>query len=71
MPTLDSKDLGVSIDQHVATVEIQRPPHNFFDLDLIGQIADTYAAAGRHAGVPRDRALRAGQEFLCRCELWR
>jgi len=37
-------DLGISIDQHVATVEIQRPPHNFFDVSLITQIADTYEA---------------------------
>lgn len=37
-------DLGISLDQHVATVEIRRPPHNFFDISLIGQIADTYAA---------------------------
>ncbi|MGE0484534.1 MAG: enoyl-CoA hydratase/isomerase family protein [Gammaproteobacteria bacterium] len=44
MSTLDTKDLGVSIADHVATVEIQRPPHNFFDIDLIMQIADTYAA---------------------------
>ena len=54
MPTLHSKDLGVSIDQHVATVEIQRPPHNFFDLDLIGQIADTYAALD---AMPECRAI--------------
>ncbi|MEQ8662013.1 MAG: enoyl-CoA hydratase/isomerase family protein [Gammaproteobacteria bacterium] len=37
-------DLGISIEDHVATVEIQRPPHNFFDVDLITQIADTYEA---------------------------
>jgi enoyl-CoA hydratase/carnithine racemase len=42
MSTLDTQDLGVSIDDFVATVEIQRPPHNFFDIDLIEQIADTY-----------------------------
>ncbi len=42
MSTLDTQDLGVSLNAHVATVEIQRPPHNFFDIDLIGQIADVY-----------------------------
>ena len=42
MPTLDTTDLGVTIENYVATVEIQRPPHNFFDIDLIEQIADTY-----------------------------
>jgi len=44
MKNLDKKDLGVSIENFIATVEIQRPPHNFFDLDLITQIADAYDA---------------------------
>jgi enoyl-CoA hydratase/carnithine racemase len=42
MSTLDKQDLGVTLENHVATVEIKRPPHNFFDLSLIAQIADTY-----------------------------
>lgn len=44
MSNLDSKDLGVNIENYVATVEIQRPPHNFFDIELIKQIADVYEA---------------------------
>ena len=32
-------DLEVSRDGHVATVEIQRPPNNFFDVDLITDLA--------------------------------
>lgn len=47
-------DLGITIDAHVATVEIQRPPHNFFDVDLITQIADTYEALDR---TPDCRAI--------------
>lgn len=35
-------DLSVTLDRHVATVEIQRPPHNFFDHSLIEQIADAF-----------------------------
>jgi len=35
-------DIGVAKSGHVATVEIQRPPHNFFDFSLIGQIADAF-----------------------------
>ena len=35
-------DINVSLEDHVATVEIDRPPHNFFDRDLIAQIADAY-----------------------------
>lgn len=41
----DYTDIAVSVDDHVMTVEIQRPPHNFFDHSLIGQIADAFAAA--------------------------
>ena len=35
-------ELGVDLAQFVATVEIRRPPHNFFDLELIRQLADTF-----------------------------
>ena len=38
----DAPELTVEIQDFVATVEIQRPPHNFFDFHLIRQIADTY-----------------------------
>jgi len=34
------KDIGVSISGHVGQIEIQRPPHNYFDNALINQIAD-------------------------------
>ena len=33
-------DIGVEISGFVATIEIQRPPHNFFDIELIRQIGD-------------------------------
>lgn len=37
-------DVGVLIDPStfVATVEVRRPPNNFFDVDLIRSIADAY-----------------------------
>jgi 2-(1,2-epoxy-1,2-dihydrophenyl)acetyl-CoA isomerase len=31
-------------DQHLATVEIHRPPANYFDASLIGELADAYEA---------------------------
>src|ERR1044072_6114304 len=34
------KDIGVERAGFVATIEIQRPPHNFFDIVLINSIAD-------------------------------
>src|SRR3982074_3060177 len=36
------QDIGVDIAGYVATVEIRRPPNNFFDLSLINQIADAF-----------------------------
>jgi 2-(1,2-epoxy-1,2-dihydrophenyl)acetyl-CoA isomerase len=35
-----SADVGVEVDGHVAVIEIRRPPNNFFDVVLIGAIAD-------------------------------
>ena len=38
------KDIGVELSGRVATIEIQRPPNNFFDLGLINSIADALEA---------------------------
>ena len=35
-------DLAVTLSEHVATVEIQRPPANYFDLALIDALASAY-----------------------------
>ncbi|MEM9062875.1 MAG: enoyl-CoA hydratase/isomerase family protein [Pseudomonadota bacterium] len=51
--TYDAPELTVEIRDFVATVEIQRPPHNFFDFSLIRQIADTYEK------IDQDPAARA------------
>jgi enoyl-CoA hydratase/carnithine racemase len=37
---MTDKDIAVARDGLVATIEIRRPPHNFFDVALINQIAD-------------------------------
>ena len=47
-------DIAVSLDGHIMTVEIQRPPHNFFDHSLIGQIADAFTEADEN---PECRAI--------------
>src|SRR5947209_18899762 len=48
------KDIGVDLDKDmVATIEIRRPPHNFFDIELIRQIADACE------GLDKDSACRA------------
>ena len=47
-------DIELRRDGHVATVEINRPPHNFFDRNLIAQIADAYEQLDAD---PRCRAI--------------
>jgi enoyl-CoA hydratase/carnithine racemase len=37
-------DIGVEMTGHVALIEIRRPPHNFFDIALIKEIAGALAA---------------------------
>jgi enoyl-CoA hydratase/carnithine racemase len=37
-------EVTVALDEHVATVEIHRPPNNFFDAPLIAALADATAA---------------------------
>jgi enoyl-CoA hydratase/carnithine racemase len=51
--TATYKDIGVSISGHVGQIEIQRPPHNYFDHALINQIADALEE------FDRDPACRA------------
>ena len=48
------RDIGVSLDENVATVEIRRPPHNFFDSDLIAEIGEAFAGAMDNDGVEID-----------------
>ena len=40
----DFPDIEVNLEDYVATVEIQRPPNNFFDKVLINAIADSFEA---------------------------
>jgi enoyl-CoA hydratase/carnithine racemase len=42
------KDIGVDLADMVATIEIRRPPHNFFDIELIKQIADACEALDKN-----------------------
>jgi enoyl-CoA hydratase/carnithine racemase len=47
------KDTAVELSDSVATVEIRRPPHNFFDMALIRELADAFEA------LDKDPACRA------------
>ncbi|HEY2675402.1 MAG TPA: enoyl-CoA hydratase/isomerase family protein [Steroidobacteraceae bacterium] len=44
MPLPQYPDLGLDLNAHVAVIEIRRPPHNFFDVALIEEIASVLEA---------------------------
>jgi enoyl-CoA hydratase/carnithine racemase len=46
-------DVSVLLEEHLAWVEIHRPPHNFFDHQLVRDLADAFEA------LDNDRACRA------------
>ncbi len=62
-------DIGVEKTGHVALVEIRRPPHNFFDVALIREIASAFEALDADAGcralvlAARGKAFCAGADF--------
>ena len=48
MPSLDAfETIAVIVDDFVATIEIQRPPNNFFTVQMIGEIADALEVLDR------------------------
>ena len=57
------KDIGVSNEGHVGIVEIQRPPHNFFDNSLINQIADAFEAFDRDGNIRAYVLCAQGKSF--------
>ncbi len=56
-------DIAVTIDDSVATVEIRRPPHNFFDQSLIGQIADAFEVLDGNADCRAIVLAAQGKSF--------
>lgn len=63
------KDIGVEKHGHVTLIEIRRPPLNFFDLDLIRQIADALDDVDKDANAravvlaSQGKAFCAGANF--------
>ena len=54
-------DVTVALDdQHLATVEIHRPPANYFDASLIGELADAYEALDADPHCGRSCCARRG-----------
>ena len=64
-------DIGVEKIGHVTTIEIQRPPLNFFDISLINQIADALTDIDNDPEARAVRARRARQGVLRRRQFQR
>jgi len=57
-------ELSVEIgEDHVAVVEIRRPPNNFFDVALIGQLADALDELARNGQCRAVVLCSAGRHF--------
>jgi enoyl-CoA hydratase/carnithine racemase len=67
-------DIGVSRDGYVATVEMRRPPHNFFDSELIAEIGEAFEQLDGDLGcraivlAAEGRSFCAGADFSKRTE---
>lgn len=57
-------DVAVSYHDHVAVLEIQRPPNNFFDVHLINHLADAFDALDADDNV-RALVLAAEGKHFC------
>jgi len=57
-------DTGVEKSGHVALVEIRRPPHNFFDIPLIKEIADAFESFDEDVNI-RAIVLAAQGKAFC------
>lgn len=63
-------DVGVALgDDFVATVEIRRPPHNYFDLALIDDLCDAFEALDEDAGCRAIVLSAEGKNFCAGAQL--
>lgn len=62
-PNKTNLGVGVSIVNHLAMVELQRPPHNFFDIDFITAVADAYEELDRLAACRAIVLCAQGKNF--------
>jgi enoyl-CoA hydratase/carnithine racemase len=56
-------DIGVERTGHVGTIEIRRPPLNFFDISLINQIADALEEFDRDIEIRASVLAAQGKAF--------
>jgi enoyl-CoA hydratase/carnithine racemase len=58
-----NKDIGVEIDKHIAVVEMRRPPHNFFGLAFLADLASTLESLEKDDAVRSILLCAEGSSF--------
>ena len=71
MPLPEFKDIGFTVDGHIATIEIQRPPHNYLDIALIDSIASALEYTDRETEVRAVMLCSDGRSFCVSADLAR
>jgi enoyl-CoA hydratase/carnithine racemase len=56
-------DVSVTLDGNVAALEIRRPPHNFFDFNLIRDLANAFEALDREPECRVSMLCSEGKSF--------
>ena len=56
-------DVSVAVKDHVGTVEIHRPPHNYFDVQLICDLANAFGALDEDAACRASVLCAEGKSF--------
>ena len=57
------RDITVDVSDYIATIEIHRPPHNFFDVSLINQLADALSNLDNDADCRVINLFSEGKSF--------
>ncbi|HTD90496.1 MAG TPA: enoyl-CoA hydratase/isomerase family protein, partial [Burkholderiales bacterium] len=66
---MSHEEVGVSIDGHVATVELRRPPNNFLDVEFIGHLASALEALDKNSNCRSIVLAAAGKHFCAGANL--
>jgi enoyl-CoA hydratase/carnithine racemase len=64
-----SSDVTTTINEHVATVEIHRPPHNWFDVEVLRGLADAVLALDDDPEVRAVVLCSEGKNFCAGADL--
>jgi 2-(1,2-epoxy-1,2-dihydrophenyl)acetyl-CoA isomerase len=64
-----SSPITVDLQDHIAIVEIHRPPHNYFDVSVLTELADTIDRLGPDAGCRAIVLCSEGKNFCAGADL--